>query len=208
MQRRSHLFQIPLDLSLGPGLDSCQAYPFQIPLDLSLGSESSHEVFTNEPSQPACICSCSGATAESACSAGRLGGDHDGAAREKPARAVPAGSGDVLDRVLQDGVAPSQATVYPRNNMYVRLEDHKMVLGDRNMEMGNIFQRFIPVQVALTQAFRSSIRTTTHQVGLGSAGLNVALLWVSSPTLTAELALTSSLALQLEPPRRGTLESG
>ncbi|KAJ7690528.1 hypothetical protein B0H17DRAFT_1201649 [Mycena rosella] len=44
----------------------------------------------------------------------------------------------------EDGVAPSQATVYLRGNMYVRLEDHKMVLGDRNMEMGNIFQRFIP----------------------------------------------------------------
>ncbi|KAJ7678401.1 hypothetical protein B0H17DRAFT_1236042 [Mycena rosella] len=117
----AHRLRLPLDL------------PFQIPPDLSLGVGV----------QPWSIHH--GTTAESTCSARCLGGDHDSAPREKPAHVAPEVHRkpffhfDSVLTMLQDGVTLSQATMYPHDNMYVWLEDHKMVLGDRNMEMGKIF---------------------------------------------------------------------
>ncbi|KAJ6527317.1 hypothetical protein DFH09DRAFT_1094815 [Mycena vulgaris] len=46
----------------------------------------------------------------------------------------------------EDGVAPVQLTVYPRDDMHVRMEDHKLLLGSaaHQVEIGNVLQRFIP----------------------------------------------------------------
>ncbi|KAJ7096751.1 hypothetical protein B0H15DRAFT_826335 [Mycena belliarum] len=67
---------------------------------------------------------------------------------------VPAGDGVDIDRSTPvmimcwkaDYSAPTQLTVYARDDLHVRMEDHKLVLGsaEHQIEMGNTLQRFMP----------------------------------------------------------------